>query len=992
MADTISIDVPVFFPCTNDDEWKKVKDIRSVIDIIRNDDKEELEYPYYPSKVYDGFGEYAKGGVFPVNATMVNFSTRSQSPLMTPLFIRSLPWQSMKFRGRVHCKFQPSESINGQVRVLMSESPVSLSAGNITSIMSGTQLSHSFSCSGVENYTFDLFRGEKTYDNALNGMVTPGTISYNEMLPEDTEIVRQYNNRCDMFSAHLLFDSVTTANDQGINAFAPGTKIGTLTFTFALEFVVARGSAYSQFLQDSFFRIIEGHDIGTGGGVGPTPPTPGPTPEPEEPTSYGKRPIPYTAQNVGQNAFEGMLAGGITCPPSTPGSIRISRNVAIKSKLARPLFFKRKSKFAKAVIKHYCKLYAGGRMAETDMMLSDLVTIHLMDKKACYSTGYVNCGIEGNLVDEEDAVQKESLVKLYPSAGPDFYSTADVLYDTYNNNGFNMVYSDMETCGVTFQSRTYVVTGKKNLTETIFNFPGYALDLYPDNEDSGSIRAAINFSQYGKMEVVEDATDRPPVALGTTLIIPGSWTRKMKEDGTLEGYSQYALTGFCSGCHINKEDNTVAESGFTYHANPGVKFEDMTFNFDDKGAPTTLLAVDCPAPETLADSLGGSNGWLSALGAVLSAGASVVKSLSHGGKNDANVSAVPLEVQDWMSSWNKSKVGDLSDLAKMSGSFFNGPYAIGLEYGVGQQTFDEKGRFVECCFSATFNNCATIYTQTIVDAGDIDEMYLENAPNAGYEWTKAAPGDSFDLRDSYIALDDAAEPHGITFREFLGDPKFFHCITPIVSLYQINEEHFAECCVMAAPIGDNTVTSTPITTAFSLGNNIAKKEDSIWSTHLNINGINVTPTTDYYACSAIFITASNDASVRFTFCLPEELPEFNAQENKIEMKTVSPTDKIYVYFQVSSQLFLEGHTTRNIGSGTRISCIVCDGLTGKQPNLNTTTPAASATTIKPVGVEGNNNCPFLILSGVKTSTSFLSSNDSTTDVFNPDGKAEAEPI
>lgn len=1049
MTETINIDVPVFFPCdpANVEQWKGVKHLMSSVEVVRNGKTVPQEYWYYPSLAYDGLGEYAMDSTFPVNTTMVNFSTRSQSPLMTPLFIRSLPWQSVKFRGKVHCKFQPSENINGQVRVLVSESPVSLSPGNITSLMSGTPLSHSFSCSGVEAHTFHLFNGEKIYDNALNGMVTPGTISYNEMV-RDKDIVNQYNNRCDMFSAHLLFDSVTTANQQGINAFAPGTKIGILTFSFVVDFVVSRGSAYTQFLQDAMFRVIRGRDIG---GDQPTPgPSPEPEPKPEEPEEGRKCPLPMTLQNVGQNLFEAMTQDapvnrGLRRERDGRNAVRLSRNVSINHPILKRLLMQPESKFARAALQHYRELHAGGRAGESApaKYVSDIAGKDLL-LKASYSTGFAGCDKEGKVAaDADSAVQEASRVKVYPHPGVTV-EYMDNFYGSYKNDTGAVVMSEIMTSPSEYMLYVTKKDGrisekakgkdkeKQVLKEGRYYANGVMLRLtaLPQmvGDEEKQATARVNASGVVELDdgqvavVLDEKRDKfTPLAMGTSLILPGNWARQIqKQDGSYAEaeYTQYAYTGFCGGVRADGEEKEVSipavDAAFTV-TGTDVEYK-VTFGGDEEGdaARISLFQTYIPHPEVeVAQANAGKKAregrkasWIGTVGTLLSIGGKALsEAFTNGRKGEGRKedeqeegledATVPFVMEQFMSGWQKSAIGKMDTLAEMVSGFLMGPEPVGMQYAVGQQSYDGEGHLMQCSLSASFHSVVPAYVSVSVENEFVTELKTlgdgENVLPNDLKWWSSVMGTQINANEDAITYTDDDVP--ITFKEFFGEAKFVHAVTPLVSRYPITDEHFAECAITACPVGDNTVVVLPQKYFVSMGNDAHGGAAGTHCTSIFPGFGENSAGQSVFVAQCNFIGTSN-ASVNFSFNLPDRLPFFS--NGSVELEELRTGDKFYVYFQVGSQFMLDGTSTKYLAPGNTIYTLLGDGLTGKQPDIYTRPIEGDEDFPGYVTDDSDDHpyacCPFLSMTGVKTCTSIASAVDSNAEVFNPTGEEEAVEV
>lgn len=989
MAEQISIDVPVFFPCMSEESWRKLADLRSSIDVIKNEKEATMDFYYEPSLSYDGLGEYARGERFPINATMVNVTTRSQNPLVNPLFVRAIPWQTVEFNGIVRCRFQPAESINGQVRVLVCESPQSLSPGNITSLMTGTQLSHSFGCTDTRPHTFRLFDGVKSYDNALNGMVTPGTVSFNELIL-NRDLRRQYNNRCDMFSIHLLYDSVIPAGGaMAENYFAEGAKIGTLTFTFEVNFLVARGSAYSFMLQDALYKIVQGKDIGTPEGGG------------SSVITFRQNPIPMTMQNMGQNGYLSMVRPNVVkgkAKKGQRGMLQVGKDVAVKDPYLRNLLFSPECDFTKAVLKQYNSLYAGGRQAGTPPSVSSLGGGDMLFSST-YSTGFAGVDKDGHLAEEEDKmVQTEALVSIYPHPGPTLEYIKEFM-EVYEDNGevdMSSLITPVDVVPMPTDITTVSVSkGKPSVKSNRYEINGALLEL----RENGLAR--INASGFVDNDKVGQAGDQTvPLAMGTSMIVPGSWARQQVDGKEVkeDPYYQYAMTGFAGGLHMDAVNDPVPIARME---NTTVAFEyegtNYTFIFGGDADGFNLYQTGIPAPEVAVPGTNGrkATGFLGALGSILSAGGAAIKQIVGKGRNSEDETRVcPLTRADFMSDWKKSTVGQIATLAGMVTGFLMGPKPAGMQYGIGEQEYDEKGRLMVCTFSAMFNNFIPVYVSAIMDKDVVDDIKDGDELPEHARWWKSLQGMHIDTNNGILCYTDDGngELVPITFSEFFGEPKIVNAVTPLISRYPITSEHFSECSVVACPVGENTIISMPQKYFVSAGNNATGvKAGRYADTSL------VTKAEDFNRDEQIDMVAqcnfisSTTGTVSFSFSLPERLPEM--VDGEVVLTDLRVDDHFYVYFQIGSQIIFNGFSTKRLDANTTIISLIADGLTGKQPDLYTQEMGAETSIAPEVQVESADHayacCPFLSLNGVKTTTSLASAENSTVEIAPPEG-GEAE--
>lgn len=991
MTETISIDVPVYFPCQDKDKWEQVKELVSSIDIVRDGEEAAVQYFYEPSKPYDGLGEYAQSERFPVNATMVNVSTRSQNPLINPLFISALPWQTIEFGGQVRCKFQPAESINGQVRVLVCESPQSLAPGNIESLMSGTQLSHSFSCTDNKPYIFRLFDGVKRYDNALNGMVTPGTVSFNELI-RNKDLRRQYNNRCDMFSIHLLFDSVMPAGGaQAENYFVEGAKIGILTFTFDVRFVVRRGSPYSIFLQDALFRVVQGMDIGSADGGSVI-------------VKKRSNPIPITMQNMGQNGFYGMLQPQAVRGKERRGKtgmLQVGRNVSVRDPYLRMLLFNPESELTQAVLKQYNKVYAGGRKASYPETVSSLGGGDMLFSST-YSTGFAGVTSEGVLGEEGEQAQSESLVSVYPHPGEALGFIQEFI-DKYGvGNKVDMSGLITQTGSIPFTIDYTVVkvqNGKASTTEG-----RYAIDGVFLKAGEGAL-ARVNASAAVDNDNIKAAGENAvPLVMGASLIVPGTWARQTVEgdEVTEEPYFQYAATGFAGQLDMDSLDEVVETDCMSATVDFGELGTNYTFVFGGEDAGFRIYKSAIPAPGVEVNNAN-DEGWLNLAGACMSLGAQVIDYVFKGksGRKAGNEAKVcPLTRTDFMNDWKKSTVGHLSSLAGLVTGFMMGPRPAGMQYGIGEQQYDEKGRLMTCNFSANFSNFVPAYVSAVMPKDIVNEIKDddENLPER-VSWWQSLPGRYINAnRDVICYVEENSELVPVTFNEYFGEVKFVNAITPLISRYPITDKHFAACCVIACPIGENTVISIPQKYFVSTGNNaLDVKAGRYAKTTIVPETEDMDDKTQIDMCAQCNFISTTTGSVSFSFSLPEKLPEWS--DNQAVMTDLKVDDHFYVYFQVGSQLVFSGNSQRHLDGDTTIFCVLGDGLTGEQPDIYVREMGPDdhvpvAVTVASDGDDGHKYacCPFLSLSGVKTAASLVSAENSSPEIVAPDGEEQQEEV
>ena len=990
MTETISIDVPVFFPCATAGKWESIEDLRSAIDVIKDKQEGVMKFVYKPSVSYDGLGEYARGETFPINATMVNVTTRSQNPLINPLFIRSIPWQTVEFNGVVKCRFQPAEAINGQVRVFLCESPQSLSPGNITGLMSGTQLSHSFGCTDTHPYTFRLFDGVKRYDNALNGMVTPGTVSFNELLL-NKDLKRQYNNRCDMFSIHLLYDSVIPAGGpNGENYFAEGAKIGTLTFTFDVNFLVSRGSAYSFMLQQALFKIVQGEDIGKGDGGGSTVVT------------FRPNPIPMTMQNMGQNAFYGMVGA----PQAVRGKARkgqrgllqVAKDVAVKDPYLRNLMFSPECELTKAVLRQYRKIYAGRKDDEDETNYAAVSSLGGGDMlmTSTYSTGYMGVnrdGLPGK--NEEEMVQRESLVAIYPHPGETLGYISEFLKPYLEDRTVDMpsLITGVNTVNLRMAvHKDTFAKGKPKVQTSTYKIDGALLTL-----GQGGL-ARINASAAVDNASIKQAVNTaPPLAMGTSMIVPGSWARQTTS-GAEDIYYQYAMTGFSGGLDMSSLDKA---KDITDMDNTTINYDlgsyKLTFVFGGDVDGFRLYKSGIPAPEVEAPQGNlRAAGFLGTLGSILSAGAAAVKNFIGDANADTEDTTCPLTRADFMSSWKKSTVGSINGLAGMTTGFLMGPKPAGMQYAVGKQELDEKGRLMVCTFSAMFNNFIPVYVGALMHKDSVDEIMEDGAFPEHAQWWQSLPGRHIDANNGILCYteDEASETLvPITFSEFFGEPKIINAVTPLISRYPITSEHFAECSAIACPVGENTISATAQKYFVSTGNNakqLAGGERA--ESRFVVDGFDADDQDHVGVMAQCNFLSSTSGTVSFSFSLPEKLPEM--VNGEVVLTDLRVDEHFYVYFQIGSQILFNGFSGKHLDENTSIFSVIADGLTGEQPDIymqemtdGMTIPPAVTTQSE---THGYACCPFLSITGVKTTTSLTSAENSTTDIVPPDGEMQEE--
>lgn len=977
MSDLISIDVPIFFPADNKETWDNIKETCSAINVVQNGQEQALTFFYQPSIAYDGFGYTRMEDRFPINMTMINFSTRSRNPLVAPLVIRSLPWQSMKFNGDVKATFSPSESFNGQVRVLLSSNPQPLEAGNIQGLMAGTTQSHAFSCAQTSTYHYHVSLPRKEFQNALNGKVSPGTVTFGDIMPADMEKpVGQYNELCDMFSAHLLFDSVVPQSADGIFAVKPGTKIGILNFQFRVEFVGSRGNLYQAFIQEMLFKLLNRYDIAeqtvvTKGGNGPTP-------------------IALSAQHPGQNAFTGQTADKPVSLKNYKGSRRnvaqITSSIGVMSPFAKRILMQPHTETAKMLMKEYRRKFAGGRgEGELTPITNYIGTDEITD--ASYSTGYYGCG--KNLIYETEAekqIQKFAFSVLYASPGKDL-SRLPVWYNMYRDNKTYVNLSD--TADFADKHKTQYSFNDESLQKRLRTAYSYINGFGISLDGNDGVVCSINHGKGGNIKGANEEGIAPALCVGSTFLIPAAWS-PINKDGDSVEYSQMAITGLCGNIDMEAipadiEKDAIVEYKDEASANYA---ENMKIIFN---LPTKRVFFPSKIP---VDEVGqGENSLLSIISACAAGVSTMINSL--GNSNSAlPVGRVPFSTNLYMSNWQRSSVDKMTDMAVIYNGFYTGAQAFGNHYSIGQQVFDPEGRVFKCNLSSTVSGCTPVYvTVGVKNEANVDTYMPIRADDSSWWTDPCGRGLVYDTEN--ILVDKDGQP--CSFRNFFGDVTARVTITPLISRYTLEDEHFSQCAVTAAPITDNVTYLDIVKVMVSNGNcdsAIPQAGDWQWKM-MDGSDVSGCPVQVGATC---FFNVMGSISTGVAFNIPEKLPFYNKDNDQVELSTLLTNEPFHVYFQIGYQLFFDGYSENHIPEDVIVQAIIADGLTGEQRAPPYHENESIAVTkiddiLRPVclGDGAEFIClPMFNIKGVKTDVTITSNVNSYAEARNPEGDEQEE--
>lgn len=978
MSDLISIDVPVFFPADNNQTWDNIKETCSSINVVQNGQEQELTFFYQPSIAYDGFGYTRMEDRFPINMTMVNFSTRSRNPLVAPLVIRSLPWQSMRFDGDVKATFSPSESFNGQVRVLLSSNPQPLEAGNIQGLMAGTTQSHAFSCAQTSTKSFHVSLPRKEFQNALNGKVSPGTVTYGDIMPADMEKpVGQYNELCDMFSAHLLFDSVVPQAKDGILSVKPGTKIGILNFKFRVEFVGSRGNLYQAFIQDSLFKILNRYDLAdqtiiTRGGNGPTP-------------------IALSAQHPGQNAFAGQTVINALSLRDYKGSRRnvaqITGSVGVMSPFAKRILMQPHTETAKMLVKEYRRKFAGGRGDSDLAPITNYIGVNEI-ADASYSTGFYGCGKDLTYESTDDnQIQKFDFSVLSASPGKDL-GRLPVWYSMYKGTGSIANVSEATDIATSYEAQySYInsTVSKKKLGTAQSFIRGFGVTLNGDD----SVVCSIN---HGKGTTIKGANGEglaPALCVGSTFLIPAAWS-PINKDGDSVEYSQMAITGLCGNIDMEMIAGGLDDFVVEYSGEPTAMFPggDIKVSFD---LPAKRVFFPSKIP---VDEVG--QGGNSVTSIFKAAAAGIQAALNTFGTNSAiPVGTVPFSTNLYMDGWQRSSVGEMEDVAVIYNGFYTGAQAFGNYYSIGQQVYDEKGRLFKCNLSSTVSGCTPVYVTVGVKKEDQAEDYMPIRADDSSWWTDPC-GRALLYDSENILVDKDGQP--CSFRNFFGDVTARVTITPLISRYTINDKHFSQCAVTAAPITDNVTYLDVIKLMVSNGNCATKApRDGEWQWKMVDGG--ALNDCDVQVGATCFFNVMGSISTGVAFNIPEQLPVFNEVAGNVELANLLTDEPFHVYFQIGYQLFFDGYSETQLPEDVVVMAVIADGLTGEQraPPYHEEHSIAFTSMdsiLQPVcqKVDGKPVIclPMFNIKGVKTDVTVTSNVNSYAEARNPEGDDQEE--
>lgn len=984
MSDLISIDVPVFFPADNDQTWNDIKEPCSSINVVQNGKDTQLTFLYQPSMAYDGFGYTRMEDRFPINMTMINFSTRSRNPLVAPLVIRSLPWQSMRFNGDVKATFSPSESFNGQVRVLLSSNPQPLEAGNIQGLMAGTTQSHAFSCAQTSTKSFHVSLPRHEFQNALNGKVSPGTVTYGDIMPADMEKpIGQYNELCDMFSAHLLFDSVVPQAQDGILAVKPGTKIGILNFKFRVEFVGSRGNLYQAFIQEMLFKILNRYDlvdqtVVTQGGNGPTP-------------------IALTAQHPGQNAFAGQVATNAVSLRDYKGSRRnvaqITNSVGVKSPFAKRILMQPHTETAKMLMREYRRKFAGGR---GDNELKSVTSFIGVDEitDASYSTGFYGCAKDLTYeADENKQIQQFDFSVLSASPGKDL-ARLPSWFKMYKGDGIIANVSDATDTASSFEA-SYIYTNvpltKKKLGQAQSFIRGFGVTL--DGNDG--VTCSINRGKGINIKAVPVGEVAPALCVGSTFLIPAAWS-PINKDGDSVEYSQRAITGLCGNIDMDMiTPEYLDDATVEYKGEPTAKFIEDN---EDPGNNITV-SFDLPAKNVFFPSRipvdeveQGANSFLSSARA---AAAGILATLNALPGNSAiSVGTVPFSTNLYMSGWQRSNVGEMEDKAVVYNGFYTGAQAFGNYYSIGEQKYDKDGRLFKCNLSSTVSGCTPVYVTVGVKNAEKVEEYMPVRIDESSWWTDPC-GRALLYDSENILVDEDGQP--CSFRNFFGDVSARVTITPLICRYTLEDEHFSQCAVTAAPITDNVTYLDVLKVMVSNGNYAANgSKDGKWEWKM-MDGSDVSGCPVQVGATCFF-NVMGSISTGVAFNIPAQLPAYDAADN-VELQDLLVDEKFHVYFQIGYQLFFDGYSEVQLPEDVIVQAIIADGLTGGQRappyhNENEISFGSISDVLQPVCQRASGK-PFICLpmfniKGVKTDVTVTSNVNSYAEARNPEGDEQEE--